>query len=235
MSRLAFGSSLLVLVAATVAAAPAHAQDERVTGPYGVARAGVAFDGDARFRDRDTAAPATFERNTDYKPGFTGEIGGGYDFGGFRLEATVGYAQAKLDRENASEGGFTADGRTRSLNLGIAGYVDIPVGEVIVPYVAAGIGASRVDARLSRLGGTPAAGSRFDDKDWGLRWHADAGIGIRATPRTTIEIGARYTRVSKLEFEGQTGLATGTPVAVADSFRPRLDSVSGTLGVRHVF
>lgn len=132
-----------------------------------------------------------------------------------------------------SSGGFAADGRTRSLDLGVAGYVDLPVSRTVVPFIGAGIGASRVDARLSRLGGTPLAGSSYADKDWGFRWHADAGIGFRASPQTTIELGARYARVSELRFDGATGPASGP--AAADDFKPRLSSVSGTIGVRHVF
>ena len=52
-------------------------------------------------------------------------------------------------------------------------------------------------------------------------------------PQTTIELGARYARVSELRFDGATGPASGP--AAADDFKPRLSSVSGTIGVRHVF
>ncbi|MBU0557522.1 MAG: outer membrane beta-barrel protein [Alphaproteobacteria bacterium] len=221
----------------TLAAIPsvAFAQDEPAKGAYGVVRAGVAIDTDARFPANDTTAPATIQRNTDHKPGFTGELGMGYDFGAFRLEGTAGYATAKLDSPRASAGGFVTNGRTKAFTLGLSGYLDIETGSAVTPYVGAGIGASRVDMRSSRLGGTPSAGSRFDDKDWGLNWHADAGVGIAAGRSTTIDIGARYSRTSKLEFDGRTGLVTGTPPALADTFRPRLSSWSAMIGLRQAF
>lgn len=222
------------VLAVIIAAAPsvAFAQAERIEGTYGVVRAGVAPDTDARFRADDTAAPATFQRNTDFKPGFTGEIGLGYKFGSIRVEGTAGYATAKLDRERAQAGGFTADGRARVFTLGVAGYYDFAPKSKISPYVGGGLGASRVTMRLSRLGGAPLAGSRFDGRDWGLTWHADAGVGIAAGRSTAIDIGARYSRTSALRFDGRTGLATGTPAAAADSFRPRLSSWAAMIGVR---
>jgi opacity protein-like surface antigen len=228
MTRYSRTLTLVLLAAATAGAAPAFAQDKPSTGVYGVARAGISLDTDARFPSEDSTAPATVQRTTDYKRGLNGEIGIGYDTGPFRLEGTVGYTTAKLDEKRAATAGFVADGRTKALTLGAAGYLDIGVSERFVPYVGGGIGASRVSSRLSRLGGTPAAGSRYSDKDWGFNWHLDAGIGIAATPSTTVELGGRYSRTSALEFAGTTGVA-------ADTFRPRLSSWSAMLGIRQVF
>jgi opacity protein-like surface antigen len=227
MSHKLFPLSLAAL-AACIASAPATAQDAPSTGVYGVARAGITLDTDARFPDEDSRAPATVQRNTDYKRGVKGEIGLGYATGPFRLEATAGYQTAKLDEQRASTVGFTADGRVKALTFGVAGYIDIAASERIVPYIGGGVGASRINSRLSRVTGAPADGSRFSDKDWGLNWHLDAGVGIVATPSTTIELGGRYSRTSKLEF---TGVSGGAP----DSFRPRLSSWSAMLGIRQVF
>lgn len=206
------------------AAAPVTAQD---AGPYVVARAGVAVDSDLKFRDRDRTAPSTYPENVDFKPGFTGEVGGGYDFGAFRVEGTIGYSQVKLDRKRAGAG-FADDGRVRALNLGVSGYFDIPTGSAVTPYVGGGVGASRVDARLARVGATPTAVSSFRDKDWGFQWHVDAGVGIKAAERTTVELGARYTRTSALRFDGANG-------AAATEFEPRLASTSVMLGIRQGF
>jgi opacity protein-like surface antigen len=227
----------LSALAALSAMAPsaASAQESPPQGIYGVARAGLAIDTDARFPSSDTTAPATFQRDTDHKPGVTGELGLGYDFGAVRIEGTVGYATARLDRKKAQAGGFFVDGRTKALTLGLAGYVDIATGSAFTPYLGGGIGASRVDMRLSRLSGTPSAGSRFDDRDWGINWHADAGVAIAAGRSTTVDIGARYSRVSSLDFEGRTGTATAMPSAAADAFRPRLSSWSAMIGLRQAF
>lgn len=221
--------TLYTLVAAMgicAASSPALAQEAQ-PGPYGVVRAGVAVDSDLRFRDDDRVAPSTFPKNTDFKPGFNGELGAGYDLGAIRLEGTVGYSQVKLDRKR-SGAGFADDGRVRALNLGVSGYFDLPVSETVAPFIGGGIGASRVNARLARGVGVPVATSGFRDKDWGFQWHLDAGIGIKAGERTTVELGARYTRTSGLKFEGANG-------AAATDFRPRLSSTSVMLGVRQGF
>ncbi len=224
MSRILY--SVAAAIGICAAASPSFAQDTG-TGAYGVVRAGVAVDSDAKFRDRDRAAPSSFPKNIDYKPGFTGEIGAGYDLGAFRLEGTVGYSQVKLDRKRAGTS-FADDGRVRALNLGLAGYFDIPVSEAVVPFVGGGIGASRIDARLARASATPTSTSAFRDKDWGFQWHLDAGVGIKAAERTTIELGARYTRTSALRLEGANGVT-------ATDFRPRLANTSIMLGVRQGF
>lgn len=232
MSRLLFASAFSLVVAAA-AAAPAQAQGERAPGMYGVVRAGAALDSDLKLKKADVAAPATVRRDEDFKPGFTGEVGAGYDSGGFRLEGTVGYSNAELDQKRAAVTGFTSDGRAKALTLGLAGYADIPTGSAVTPYVGGGIGATRVDARFSRIGGMPAASSRFAGKDWGFQWHLDAGVGIRAAANTTVELGARYTQVSALDYKGFSGpVGTG---AVADGFKPKLASTSVLLGLRQLF
>lgn len=206
---------------------PVFAQDTAETGVYGVLRAGVLADTDLRFRDTGRVDPDVFPRNVDFRPGFTGELGAGYDFGGFRLEGTVGYAQAKLNRKRAGPT-FTDDGRVRALNLGVSGYVDIPVSDTVVPFIGGGIGASRVDARLERVGVASVGNSRFDDKDWGFQWHIDAGLGVKAAQNTTIEFAGRYTRTTRLDFEGSNG-------ATPSEFSPRLSNLSFMLGLRQAF
>jgi opacity protein-like surface antigen len=205
--------------------APAHAQDQTSTdGPYAVARAGVAIDSDLAPRENP---PAVLNDDIDFGSGFAGEIGGGYKFSNFRIEGTVGYSSVKIDDER-SGGGFADNGRLRSLNLGLSAYADIPLDEMIVPYIGGGIGASRVDGRLTRGLGTPATVASFDDKDWGFQWHLDAGVGIKATDRTTIELGARYTRTNSLSFDGRLNAGPAT-------YEPRLSSVSGMIGIRQAF
>ena len=216
----------LLIVALCAAATPALAQTS--SGVYGVVRAGAAIDSDSKFKDRDTAAPANVRKSEDFKPGFNGELGVGYATGPFRVEGTVGYTRATIDTKRTG-----AEGRAKQLNLGLSAYADIPTGSAITPYVGGGIGASRVEADFARVGGTPAAGSRYSGKDWGYQWHLDAGVGIQVAEKTALELGARYTRTSALEYRGFSGpVGVG---AVADSFTPRLASVSVLAGIRHRF
>lgn len=244
---LATGFSLL-------AAPSASAQSE--PGPYAVARAGVQLDADlkgpkpatvvtpARPGATTPTAIGVLPRNIDAKPGFTGELGMGYDFGGFRLEGTVGHNTAALNSARLSDRAFAGSGRVKSLDIGVAGYVDFNSEGRLKPFVGAGIGASRIDLRATRLA-VPAtattqaqaaqiAGTRIRDRDWGFRWHLDAGAGYALTPTTTLELAGRYSRTSALDFTSQSRATTGGPV-VTQTYKPRASSASLMLGIRQKF
>lgn len=221
-------------IMAAVAASPALAQTADAPAPdssgaYGVVRAGAAVDSDFKFKDRDAAAPRNVRKDEDFKAGFNGELGIGYAAGPARIEGTVGYTRVSIDGDRT--GG--ANGRSKQLNLGLSAYVDIPSGSMITPYVGGGVGASRVEANYARVGGTPVSGSRFSGRDWGFQWHFDAGLGVQVAQKTSVELGARYTRTSALEYHGFSGpVGTG---AIVDSFKPRLASLSVLAGIRQKF
>lgn len=214
-------------VAALPFAAPASAQDEPARGIYVVARGGASINPDQKLDVSNLPASSTFSEKTKYKTGVTGQIGGGYDFGMFRIEQTVGYTSSDLKLDDAQTGGFAASGKTKSLSMSVAGYVDIPVSTMFVPYVGGGIGGARVEANLARVTAS-GVGSSYSGKDWGMMWHADAGIGINIRPKTTLEIGGRYTQTSSLKFDGQNA-------GIATVYEPKLRNLSGTVGIRHIF
>lgn len=246
-------------------ACPALAQRAQTAGPYGVVRAGVQLDSDLRVGDpirpntptrpgvpRPTPTPSPLSRSIDANAGFTGEVGAGYDFGGFRLEGTVGYSSAGLNEGRLSDRTNIGDGRLKSLDLGVSGYVDLNPGGVVKPFVGGGIGASRVSADVSRLvrpsattpsrpgtPTTPAArrpGTRLDERDWGFRWHLDAGLGYEVSPGTTLEFAGRYARTTSLEMQSRTLATVGTTsTTTITTFKPRMSSTALTLGLRQKF
>lgn len=255
LACLAAAGMIVALHSQSASAQTAPAPRAHEAAPYVVARAGVQIDSDLKLRRPDTVAPSRLLRDIDAKPGVTGELGAGYDFGGFRLEGTVGYGTAAVDREWLSDRTSTGSGRLKSLDLGVAGYVDLIPGARFSPFLGGGIGASRVDARVARLApavvatgttaprpGTPAAraaeagriGTRMDDRDWGFKWHLDAGAGYNVAPGTTLEIAGRYSRTTSLDLQGRSIAAVGRP-AVTRSFEPRQSSASILLGLRQKF
>ncbi|MCA3256333.1 MAG: outer membrane beta-barrel protein [Alphaproteobacteria bacterium] len=218
----------LAATTAALAAAPAFAQDsEPRTGIYAVVRGGLVDDSNLKFKGNNPAT-SRLQSETDLKRGFTGEIGAGLNFGNFRLETTFGYGKTSLDVGKAQAGGFTASGRARQLTFDTSGYVELPIGSVVRPFLGGGIGLARVNGELSRVTGTPAVGSRFDDKDWGFRWHTDVGIGFQVTPSTVLEVSGRYEQTSGLKF-------SGTTAGTAATFRPKLQSRSVLFGLRQAF
>ncbi|UAL12452.1 outer membrane protein [Caulobacter segnis] len=217
---------MLVLLAAIPTVGAATATKAQETGIYGVVRGGGSITPKQKIDVDDLSA--AFPDDAKYKTGFTGQIGAGYDFGRFRIEQTLGYGKNELNAKDLTSSGFNGEGSTKSLSMTLAGYVDIPVTARIVPYVGGGVGAARVQTELtgSRIGSGQTSG--FEGKDWGLMWHADAGIGVRMAPKTTLEVGVRYAQTSRLKYDGVNA-------APKTSYEPKLSSVSGTVGVRHVF
>ena len=206
-------AALLAGFAATiVVAAPAAAQQAE-PGAYLVARAGLQVDSDVKptqvLAKGQTVAKTTptLPRNVDHDAGFTGELGMGYDFGGIRLEGTAGYNTANVNAKALSDKKYAGAGRTKSFDLGIAAYVDLLRDAPVKPFVGAGIGASRVNYSIDRhsvdkIPGAlqPAVG--IIDKDWGFRWHLDAGINYDVAPKTSIELLGRYSQTSGMKIEG---------------------------------
>lgn len=218
-------TAFAALLATAMLASAAHAQTDAPRGIYAVVRAGASINSDQKIDVE--RLPSQFDDKTKYKTGLTGEIGGGYDFGMFRIEQTIGYNSNNLDLKGIGSRDLPASGRTRSYNVSVSGYVDIPLHSVFVPYVGGGIGASRVDANLLRTGAGGLV-SQYSGKDWGMTWHGDVGIGINVAAKTTLEVGGRYSQTSKLAFDG-------TSSGVATRFEPTLRTLSGTVGVRHIF
>jgi opacity protein-like surface antigen len=227
MTRSIINITLISLTALGLAT-PAWAQDDGEKGIYAVARAGASIGPESKLDLDKVPSSTTFDEKTKYKTGITGEIGGGYDFGMFRVEQTIGYTSNNLNVKDSDTGSLVGAGRSRAFNMTVSGYVDIPVSKMIIPYVGGGVGVSRVDADLSRVNSTTGIGSSYSGKDWGMTFHADAGIGVRVAPKTTIEIGGRYSQTSGLKFNGQSD-------GVATSYEPKLRSLTGTLGVRYAF
>lgn len=223
MSRTITLLPLLGLLALPLAT-PAAAQADSEKGIYAVARVGGTFETKGKLEDNF----GTFQDDTKYKAGLTGEIGAGYKFRMFRIEQTVGYSDLKLNTEKASVDGFSANGRTKMFKVDVSGYIDVPVGGIITPYVGGGIGAARVESRLARFDQITGSSSSYDGKDWGLLMHADLGVGVKVAPKVTVEVGGRYTRITQLKFQGQSdGSAT--------TFDPKMSTVSGNIGVRYAF
>jgi opacity protein-like surface antigen len=215
-------ASLATLSLATAASAEAWSDG----GLYGVARVGGSITPKQELSGGDFSA--AFPKDAKYKVGPIGELGVGYDFGRFRVEQTLGYASNDLKSGDLRSKGFDGDGRVRSLNLTVAGYVDIPVTDRFAPYVGGGVGVAQVDAKASGFSLATNDFTNIDGKKWGMLWRLDAGMNYRLTERTTLEAGVRYTEISNLKYQAATA-------AFGASYKPKLSTVSALAGVRYAF
>jgi opacity protein-like surface antigen len=203
-------SGLLAIIPAT-----AFAQDGAgpATGVYGVLRGGIAIDSKARIDNNRLESRAS------------GELGLGYNLGGFRIEATGGYAENKLQRPKVLPAtAFDAGGKLRALNFRLGGYVDLIPSSTITPYIGAGVGLTRVQSRLSRAVGA----TRINDKDLGFTYQGSAGLAVKLGSNSAVDVGVRHERTTGVTLDGRSGTPTLTR-----SFKVRdLQNTTALVGLR---
>jgi opacity protein-like surface antigen len=202
--------------------ASGRAQEFVDKGFYAVARAGAAVNPEAKFDTDALNASLAFDDKVKYKMAPFGEVGGGYSFGKFRVEETLGYSSSDAKSNDTQ-------GRARFYFLTISGFADIPVTDVIVPYVGGGMGAVRVDSDLSWASAVSGTDVAIQGNAWGPFWHVDTGVGFHVAPKITVELGVRYAKsFSSMKGIGHNDSDGLVPVA-------QFDAASGTLGVRSLF
>lgn len=195
--------------------ATAHADE--ATGVYAVARAGAAFNPESKFDTHGLPGSSSFDDSVKYKLAPTGEIGAGYNFGSFRLEETLGYTSSNA-KDIAS--------RARAYTLTLSGFADIPVSQLVVPYIGGGMGAVRIDTQFTVPDDTTGLGGQLESKSWGPFWHLDAGVGFHVAPKLTLEVGARYSQTFKMKEIGNSDSLAEVS---------QLRGASAMMGVRYVF
>ena len=155
----------------------------------------------------DTTDNLEFIDEGSFDAGGVYGVGIGYQFNHWlRFDATAEYRGkthfSALDRYETVDDGdpTTFDGtndytakKSELLFLANA-YADLGEFHGIVPYIGAGIGASRNTIHNFRDVNVPNGGVAFahDDSRWNLAWALHAGVGIKATDRLTIDLGYSY-------------------------------------------
>jgi opacity protein-like surface antigen len=71
-------------------------------------------------------------------------------------------------------------------------WIDVPVGEVVRPYIGGGVGVGRLDADISTTGGD----SIIDDADWGFAYQLGAGLAFDLTPNLAVDVGYRFKAIN---------------------------------------
>jgi opacity protein-like surface antigen len=80
-------------------------------------------------------------------------------------------------------------------------WVDLPIDEVIRPYVGGGIGFGRLDMDMNATWTVSGAEySVIDDSDWGFAYQVGAGVAFDITPNIAIDVGYRYKVINNLNF-----------------------------------
>ncbi len=143
----------------------------------------------------------------------------GYDFGGFRAEAEVGYRRANVDAYTAvgttpalnannvvvqvPSGVFDyAGGRTSALSFMINGLLDFGDDNGIQGFVGGGAGVARVKSESLALN---TRGPLLDDSDTVFAWQALAGVRAPITSRIDATLKYRFFNADNVKLVDVAG------------------------------
>ena len=190
--------AVVLALASTALATPALARDKSW---YVGVEGGAMIVEDIDFDVRTAAGVSTASGTTiDHEYGIDLDGVIGYDFGGFRLEAEVGYRRASVESIRSTvalpavPGAGTiaantfdrAGGRTSALSFMLNGLLDFGPDDGLQGFVGGGVGVSRVQARY----GLNQRANFLDDSDTVFAWQALAGI--RAPLSDNIDATVKY-------------------------------------------
>jgi opacity protein-like surface antigen len=163
----------------------------------------------------DSFTPANNFRIVDknFESGPTFGVGAGYKINDYlRLDGIVEYRGEVgfhgLDAwtDNAGNARFNNyTGKKSEWLLMANAYADLGDFGGITPYVGAGIGMSRNtihsfrDAGIDPATNAPTLAYADAASKWNLAWAVHAGIGIKASERTTIDLGYSYLNLGKAQ------------------------------------
>jgi opacity protein-like surface antigen len=174
--------TIMTLLVAGACAIPSFAH--AATNPYVSASVGVGLLNNSEVDGENDAI--------EYKTGYliNGAIGLKGD--NARVEAEIGYHRNDVDTSVfRGPNGAHVDMWTFMAN----GYLDYDMkNSSVSPYVMAGLGVA--DASIS--GGNWGSSSSSTE----FAWQVGAGVGIKASDKTTIDIGYRYLSPSDADFDG---------------------------------
>lgn len=91
-------------------------------------------------------------------------------------------------------------------------WLDVPVGDVIRPYIGGGVGLGKLDVELDTTGGTNV----IDDSDWAFAYQLGGGIAFGLSSNIGVDVGYRYKAINNAELEAS---AAGGTVDVETDYR----------------
>ncbi|NML07906.1 OmpA family protein [Sphingomonas sp. G-3-2-10] len=156
----------------------------------------------------------------DQRAGWDADATVGYDFGGFRLEAEVGYRQSNVtgwrstvttpvvnpnppgQLQNAAPGTYNgAGGTTSALSFMVNGLLDFGDDDSLSGFVGGGVGVARVDTNI----GLNTRRDFLDDSDTVFAWQAVAGIRAPLTDSIDVTLKYRFFNADDVRLVDITG------------------------------
>jgi opacity protein-like surface antigen len=104
---------------------------------------------------------------------------------------------------------FDLDGDENALFVLANLWIDLPLDEVIRPYIGGGIGFGRLDLDLSMTDTVGNSYTLIDDSDRGFAYQLGAGVAFDLTENIAVDVGYRYKRINNADLELNADIFTG--------------------------
>ncbi len=202
--------AIAVALASTAMAAPALARNDAW---YIGVEGGAMIVEDINFKLANTSTQIL---NSNQRLGYDVDGIIGYDFGGFRMEAEVGYKQANIEGHTTSvalagipAGVYTKTrsfGTTSALSFMLNGLLDFGDDDGLNGFVGGGVGVARV--KFSKYGITPT--TLLDDSDTGFAYQALAGVRAPLSDNVDVGLKYRFFNADKVNVVARTGAGLDT-------------------------
>lgn len=191
-------ASFVATASLATIATPAIAEEKDGKGWYGTAGVGFLSPNDPAGDECVTILGSKVCADYDYKfdDAFSGEVGVGYDFGKFRVEATYTRSNTSLNKVKAdvSVDGIkyvtlsskVDDGDANLNSFLINGYIDFETDSKFVPYVGGGIGYTKINfsSYTVKVDGYTVKSGEGSDSAFG--YQAKAGVSYLASEKVDI-------------------------------------------------
>ena len=151
-----------------------------------------------------TQSGTTYGGDSEVDPGFGGDVGLGYDFGKFRVEATyvVGGGILGDCEENVADTTCETGGSISTKSYMASGYYDIEIPDSkYTPYLGGGIGTTTVSWDEIKVGSTKYS---VNDSDNIFTWQLKAGVSYAARDNVDVFAEGVYHKYS--DFHSDTGV-----------------------------
>jgi len=215
-------SSLLAIAGLALTATPVLAQDN-ATGanqPNGwYATLGSGFVAPQSPSVNYTSGGVNYTGSINQNTSYSGEIGGGYDFGAIRAEFTYAYTPISSSQWNISGNGSSASAPVAtSYNLSsflFSGYYDIKTKSKFTPYIGGGIGpgVAAVPAVSYTINGTSYTTNAASAAVFS--YQAKAGVSFAASKESDLFVEAGYIGASGTTFNITSAAVPGVTAPIS--------------------
>ncbi len=182
--------SLMMIVALVSMAASAQAGQ----GWYISGQGGASFLQDAAIDD-PTGILVALGTEVSFETGFNLAAAGGYDWGAWRAEAEIGYAENDIDEFSILGVGLDGGGDFSALSFMANAFYDIDLAPWTI-YVGGGAGIANVSINDAEILGIPLA----DDDDTVFAYQLGAGVEFAFNPSASLVFGYRFFSTADPDF-----------------------------------